>query len=110
MLGQGHFGKVYKGTYQGKPAAIKTLVVGPSTQAYKIESFQWEGSRLRGLSHPHVIELYAMQQVGDELQLVLEFCNGGDLQDAIEKKSRSMQQLEVQWRLLVQLASALVSL
>lgn len=117
-LGSGHFGDVYMGSFRGAPAAIKTLDISglhnvadqKAARALeaKRDSFLWEGRRLLSVSHPYIVGLLCEPvQMDDELLLVLEFCSGGNVEQALSSPQHPVHSLQRQWRLLVELTSAL---
>lgn len=132
-MGKGAFGKVYRATLNGETVAIKTLdastllnmeqqalhknELSPAEQKKlrwergKVESFSWEARRIESISHPFIVGLVGPpRRSGGELMLLLEFCDGGDLEHAIANDDHPVHKISVQWRVLVQLASALLHL
>ncbi|KAG2434721.1 hypothetical protein HXX76_007611 [Chlamydomonas incerta] len=64
VLGHGSFGTVYKGTWQGLPVAIKTVVFTASQESRK--HALKEAALCQSISHPNVIATYAseLQPIG----------------------------------------------
>jgi len=108
---RGFFGMVYKGLFQNRPVAIKTLQVGIVD---KQEAFEWEVTRLASLSHPNLVRFHGLfafipppagvspgvavyNEYNDrsvrtiqpapnqqpQPSFVMEFCEGGSLQDLL---------------------------
>jgi hypothetical protein len=90
-LGHGAFGNVYKGTWQQRPVAIKEIDIERAQKNLGIDRSQvldalsWEMARLASTSHPNLVQFYGAYQEQDKTYLVLEFCEGGSLQDALKK-------------------------
>jgi serine/threonine protein kinase len=59
--------------------------VDVNSSKYYLE--EWEILR-RLADHPHVIDLLDIFETDDELQLVTEFCPGGELFDAIKQRRK----------------------
>jgi len=94
QLGKGSFGTVYKGTKGGDDFALKVLKrsllkrkrMGRTGNAF--EAVLREIAVMKKLHHPNVVKLYEVidDPERDELYLVLEFVEGGDLMEPIRKK------------------------
>lgn len=87
LLGKGSFGVVYHATdpVHGK-VAMKVLrqradETAADWQLRKADLLQ-EGQRLSEATHPNVVKVFSIHDVGDEIMLVLEFCSGGALENA----------------------------
>jgi len=73
---------------------------------------EWEILR-RLKDHPHVIDLLDVFETNDEIQLVTEYCPGGELFDAIQKKQRRSRSTNCEAQaaqITSQILSALVAL
>ncbi|XP_010549867.1 PREDICTED: receptor-like kinase LIP2 [Tarenaya hassleriana] len=81
LLGEGGFGRVYKGTLQssGQVVAVKQLDRHGFRDGNK--EFQGEVSTLSQLDHPNLVKLVGYCADGDQRLLVYEFVSGGSLQD-----------------------------
>ncbi|GBG32782.1 Protein kinase, putative [Hondaea fermentalgiana] len=72
-IDRGAFGRVYKGTYQGSPVAIKDINCGPGDKQGGREAFANEVISLQKLQHPNVIRLYGVMLPSPTVRrLVLE--------------------------------------
>ncbi len=94
-LGQGAFGKVYRGKWGSHEVALKTIDLKhaqknfPEMDKYQIrDSLEWEVSRLSTVSHPNCVQFYGVYQekAQGKTYLAMEFCHGGTLQGALEKQ------------------------
>lgn len=89
-LGRGRVGIVYKGVHKrlDKPVAIKVLFedVGDETA---MKRFEHEARSTSRLSHPNIINVvdFGSSRAGLPY-LVMEFIEGSDLQDVIQKEQR----------------------
>ena len=73
---------------------------------------EWEILR-RLKDHPHVIDLLDVFETNEEIQLVTEYCPGGELFDAIQKKQRRSRSTNCEAQaaqITSQILSALVAL
>ena len=109
IIGRGAFSIVYLGkdTY-GRLVAIKSL----DTKKYNARRYKYLDEEIRcmtNLRHPHIVSLIDVKRNVDSCNLILEYCEGGDLSSAIETlESRRVNMREENIRrLLVSLVSAL---
>ncbi|XP_047336028.1 receptor-like protein kinase FERONIA [Impatiens glandulifera] len=84
-IGQGGFGKVYKGVIIGKTVAIKRLS-SESKQGEK--EFRSEIDILSKLRHKHLVSLVGYCNEGREMILVYEYMEYGTLADHLHKNKR----------------------
>jgi calcium-dependent protein kinase len=77
-LGEGTFGKVYKGIHKvtGEVRAIKQISRSKIT---RYDRFINEVNALKMLDHPNIIKLFEIYEEEDNVYLVQEMCNGGEL-------------------------------
>ncbi|XP_010492559.1 PREDICTED: receptor-like kinase LIP1 [Camelina sativa] len=80
LLGEGGFGRVYKGTLQstGQLVAVKQL---DKHGIHGNKEFQAEVLSLAKLEHPNLVKLIGYCADGDQRLLVFEYVSGGSLQD-----------------------------
>eukprot|EP01119_Soliformovum_irregulare_P017614 TRINITY_DN525_c0_g1_i4.p1 TRINITY_DN525_c0_g1~~TRINITY_DN525_c0_g1_i4.p1 ORF type:complete len:435 (-),score=136.04 TRINITY_DN525_c0_g1_i4:61-1365(-) len=89
-LGSGNFGEVYLGTWDDHPVALKKLA-----DESQVQEFFKEVSAIKSIQHPNIIRFYGVAKIGDKLNLVTEFCNGGSLSDHLRKISELPQKVAV---------------
>ena len=87
-LGKGTFGEVFltkikddMNIYATKVYEREKIEVSPSLFNY----LKAEISILKGLNHPNIVKLKEVKKTKKHFYLVTEFCNGGELLDALEK-------------------------
>jgi hypothetical protein len=100
LLGSGAFGDVKAGRYGEREIALKELNAARAIQHLKLtaeqvaEAFEWEVVQWRALSHPNLVHFYGISHK----HLIFEFCDGGTLLQAIQKKELTWAQ-RWQWAL-----------
>ncbi|BDA44489.1 probable mitogen-activated protein kinase kinase kinase 11 at C-terminar half [Coccomyxa sp. Obi] len=102
QLGKGSYGRVYRGTWQGKRVAVK--VVDDASNVQMREGMPMEAALTEGLTHTSICRLYAHAlrshsrtssdewqrdnkggADSDELWLLMEYCDKGSVQEAVDK-------------------------
>eukprot|EP01118_Nematostelium_gracile_P004187 TRINITY_DN1491_c0_g1_i4.p1 TRINITY_DN1491_c0_g1~~TRINITY_DN1491_c0_g1_i4.p1 ORF type:complete len:784 (+),score=185.28 TRINITY_DN1491_c0_g1_i4:53-2404(+) len=77
LLGKGASGVVYKGTWNGRPVAVKRMNKEYGNPEW-IESFKQECELMRRMEpHPNVLKFFGM--IEDPLSIITEFCDKGSL-------------------------------
>ena len=113
-LAAGAFGKVFRRQWGNKAVALKQIdlnhaatKIGIDSEEVK-EAMQWEVTRLSTVNHPNLVQFYGLYQDGDEgyTYMVMEFCDGGTMQDALKKDVRWSQR----WQWAIQISQALAYL
>ncbi|EDQ86072.1 uncharacterized protein MONBRDRAFT_34023 [Monosiga brevicollis MX1] len=85
-LGHGSFAEVYRGQRNdGLPVAIKRIVRGKLKKKKAQRLLEQEIQILQAMDHPNIMMLYERIDTRDDICLVTEFCEGGDLSEYIEK-------------------------
>ncbi|GAB1294272.1 Serine/threonine-protein kinase ULK3 [Apodemus speciosus] len=106
-LGSGTYATVYK-AYAKKDTrevvAIK-CVAKKSLNKASVENLLTEIEILKGIRHPHIVQLKDFQWDNDNIYLIMEFCAGGDLSRFIH--TRRILSEKVARVFMQQLASAL---
>ncbi|GJT82951.1 CDPK-related kinase 5 [Tanacetum coccineum] len=88
-VGRGHFGhtckaKVKKGEFKGKDVAVKVIPKSKMTTAISIEDVRREVKILKALSgHENLVKFYDAYEDHDNVYVVMELCEGGELLDRI---------------------------
>ncbi|KAL3841156.1 hypothetical protein ACJIZ3_025747 [Penstemon smallii] len=88
-VGRGHFGytcsgKVKKGSLKGLDVAVKVIPKSKMTTAIAIEDVRREVRMLRALTgHKNLVQFYEAYEDEDNVYVVMELCNGGELLDRI---------------------------
>lgn len=82
-IGHGSFSIIYKGfIYKTQtPIAVKKI-----TKAIDKKYFLNEIETMKRLDHPNILKLYDVVYTREDTYLILEYCNGGDLQTYIKKR------------------------
>ncbi|KAI3452048.1 hypothetical protein Pfo_008713 [Paulownia fortunei] len=88
-VGRGHFGytcraKFKKGELKGQEVAVKVIPKAKMTTAIAIEDVRKEVKILRALTgHSNLIQFYDSYEDHDNVYIVMELCEGGELLDRI---------------------------
>lgn len=88
LIGHGAFALVFKGKRKKteEPVAVKQIAL--KNVPGKLSNIrQKEITILKELKHPNIVQLYDYQETKENIFLVMEFCNGGDLGDYLHSKS-----------------------
>ncbi|CAH8334360.1 unnamed protein product [Eruca vesicaria subsp. sativa] len=110
-VGRGHFGhtcwaKGKKGKMKGQMVAVKIISKAKMTTALSIEDVRREVKLLKALSgHKHMVKFYDVFEDNDNVYLVMELCEGGELLDRILAKGGKYTEVDAK-RILVQILSA----
>lgn len=96
LIGQGGFGKVYKGKYVGKDVAIKEPLAHShvsSTQSVSIELLNAEiikeANLHNQLNHPNIIKMFGISLNERKVYLVMEYARGNSLRELLTKTTLS---------------------
>jgi len=84
-LGAGGMGEVYlaRDTRLDRPVAIKILLDSFASDSDRLARFEREAKLLASLNHPHIAQIYGVEEIGGTRALVMEFVDGGTLADRI---------------------------
>jgi len=95
VLGKGGMGVVYKAedTRLGRTVALKFLPEELATDRASVDRFQREARAVSVLNHPNICTLHDIDSVDGQLFLVMEYVEGGNLRDRIQKKPLSLEEL-----------------
>ncbi|GFN74970.1 interleukin-1 receptor-associated kinase 1 [Plakobranchus ocellatus] len=86
LIGQGAFGKVYKGTLRQLDCAIKRLIPSEMEHTTDMTQFMSELSKLARFSHENIVVLYGYALEDGELCLVYQHLINGSLEDRLMLK------------------------
>lgn len=106
IIGQGSFGIVYKAVnlFYNREFAIKVLCHSKNVEQNFI-TYESEINSLKKLNHPNIVQLYDYFQADDNLFIVLEYCNGGTLEEKIKNNEEISESDKI--KICSQLISAL---
>jgi eukaryotic-like serine/threonine-protein kinase len=87
LLGRGGMGEVYRSrdTRLKRDVAIKILSAEFSQDSERVRRFQQEAEALAALNHPHIAQIYGIEQESNMRALVLEFVEGEDLAQRLKR-------------------------
>ncbi len=86
-LGEGGMGVVYKAedTKLKREVAIKFLPRQVLSNAEERQRFEIEAQAAAALNHPNIATIYAIEESGNEVFIVMEYINGTELGNKIKK-------------------------
>jgi Tol biopolymer transport system component len=107
-LGAGGMGEVYRArdTRLGRDAAIKILPEAFAQDPERLRRFEREARTLASLNHPHIAQIYGLEQLGSSSALVMELVDGEDLS---QRLARGAMPLDEALPIARQVAEALES-
>ncbi len=90
LLGRGGMGAVYRGVDQalGRPVAIKVMLRSVAADKVFFEQFQREARAAAALSHPNIVQVYALDEEKGQSYIVMELLSGGRLDHIISERKR----------------------
>jgi Tol biopolymer transport system component len=85
LLGAGGMGEVYRAsdTRLGRDVALKILPAAFSSDPERLARFEREARTLAALNHPHIAQIYGVEESGATQALVMELVEGPTLADRI---------------------------
>jgi eukaryotic-like serine/threonine-protein kinase len=91
-IAQGSFGAVYLAEQEQtrQQVAIKLMLPHAAASTLKINMFLREIACLRALNHPNVVKFIEVGYSEDVFFLVMEYCNGGTLEDLVQQLRRPL--------------------
>ena len=94
-IGQGTFGKVRAGTHiiTGEKVAVKILEKEKIKDNNDVQRIIREIKILKSVRHPSVIQLYEIIETNNQLYLIMEHAEGGELFDLIVDRHRLNEDL-----------------
>ena len=93
-LGRGGMGAVYLAEQPGlgREVAIKELILSPAADPTALMRFLQEAQVMARTSHPNLVQVHDLEQIGDANYIVLEFVRGRSLRDMINQGSIPLPQ------------------
>ena len=92
QIGKGQYGKVYKAQNLKKPeeyVAIKVITNKKFSQIPKLEELtRNEINLLSTIKNPNVVKFIEMLRTTNNMYMVYELCDGGNLEEHIQKKKK----------------------
>src|SRR5262249_538033 len=87
QLGEGGMGVVFRArdTKLARDVAIKTLPDGFASDPDRLSRFQREAQALALLNHPHIAQIYGLEESGTSLCIVMELVEGETLQERLRR-------------------------
>src|SRR5258708_7968399 len=84
-LGRGGMGAVYLAEQPGlgREVAIKELILSAVADPSALKRFMQEAQVMARTSHPNLVQVHDLEQIGDANYIVLEFVRGKSLRDRI---------------------------
>lgn len=106
-IGQGQFGDVWQGVYlmNNMKVAIKTLKEGMNPSDFKAEA-----ALMRNLSHPKLIQLYALCTTEEPIYIITELMTNGSLLDYLQTPTGKRLQIDTQIYIAAQIADGMAYL
>src|SRR5262245_21688641 len=86
-LGAGGMGEVYRArdTKLARDVALKILLESFATDGDRMMRFEREAKTLASLNHPHIAQIYGLEQSSSVSALVMELVEGDTLADRIAR-------------------------
>ena len=112
VLGKGAMGLVYDGVdpQLNRRVAIKTILTASldeATAKHYTMRFKKEVRAVAKVNHPNIVQVYDFGTEGDLAYIVMEYIQGRELKDALDKKERF--DLRAMFQMMAQLLGALDS-
>lgn len=107
VLGKGQFGEVWEGKWNGTiEVAVKMLKAGSTCK----DDFLKEAMLMKKLSHPKLVQLYAICSDRDPILIVTELLRNGNLLKYLQEKSGKLLKLPELIDMSAQVASGMAYL
>jgi serine/threonine protein kinase len=93
-LGRGGMGTVYLAEQPGlgREVAIKELILSAVADPTALKRFIQEAQVMARASHPNLVQVHDLEQIGDANYIVLEFVRGKSLRDVLNQGSLALPQ------------------
>lgn len=102
VIGKGQFGEVFKGYNKttGEDIAVKT-VNRKNLKGKFYELLENEIKVQRSCNNANIIKLYDIKKTANNIYLILEFCNEGDLMKYIKEKSKQTEDEAIEFQIQI---------
>eukprot|EP00850_Spirogloea_muscicola_P023050 SM000325S12643 [mRNA] locus=s325:81290:87287:+ [translate_table: standard] len=90
-VGQGSYGKVYRGDWQGSDVAVKVFLE-QDIQQEALQEFKAEVAIMRRLRHPNVVLFMGCVTKPPHLSILTEFCPRGSLYRLLHRPNREVDE------------------
>ncbi|KAH9278330.1 Tyrosine-protein kinase Fer [Echinococcus granulosus] len=87
-IGQGNFGEVHRGIYNGREVAVKTCRAGPAEVEIRRKFLQGEATALN-FFHPNVVRLLGIAVRSHPIMIVMEYVAGGSLLSFLRRNGQN---------------------
>jgi len=93
-LGRGGMGAVYLAEQPGlgREVAIKELIQSAIADPVALKRFMQEAQVMARASHPNLVQVHDLEQIGDANYIVLEFVRGKSLRDRLNQSTLPLPQ------------------
>ena len=93
-LGRGGMGTVYLAEQPGlgREVAIKELILSAVADPTALKRFIQEAQVMARASHPNLVQVHDLEQIGDANYIVLEFVRGKSLRDVLNQGTLALPQ------------------
>lgn len=109
IIGKGQFGEVYKGYNKNDNTDVAIKAINRQKLKGKYyELLENEIKVLRSCENPNIIRLYDIKKTNNNIYLMLEFCNEGDLMQYLKIKKKLVEEEAVE--IFVQIINAFKTL
>uniref|UniRef100_A0A5K4F9Q1 Tyrosine-protein kinase n=1 Tax=Schistosoma mansoni TaxID=6183 RepID=A0A5K4F9Q1_SCHMA len=88
-IGQGNFGDVYRGVYNGCEVAVKTCRVDMTASDLRRKFLQGETTALN-FNHPNIVKLVGIAVQSYPIMIVMEYVPGGSLLNHLRKSKNAL--------------------
>ena len=107
-IGQGSFGTVHKGSYQGSDVAVKVIELGGCTMTQRermFGEFKAEAGVMKTMVSQRCVRFLGWFEVGDRVCIVMEYMPGGDVRELLDRHAAEGRPFDdAHWKLVRRLA------
>ncbi|KAL7056041.1 hypothetical protein AAHC03_021197 [Spirometra sp. Aus1] len=107
-IGQGNFGEVHRGMYNGRMVAVKTCRANPVEVEVRRKFLQGEATALN-FCHPNIVQLIGIAVRTHPIMIVMEYVAGGSLLSYL-RKTRNNPDIGILLRMSVDAANGMAYL